>query len=88
MNFLLLFINAKFMLVQSLVVLCPLYVFVGLMGGGSYVNVLHGILKLESLDKTEKESAMSLSMVFNDTGIVLASFTAIILSNTVLKIKS
>ena len=76
------------MLVSSLYVLCPLYIFVGLMGGGSYVNVLHCILKLETLDKTEKESAMSLSMVFNDIGIVAASVIALVLNSSVLKIES
>ena len=55
--------------------MCPVVVWVGLMGGASYVNVLHGILDLETLDKTEKEMALSLSLLFNDTGILLASIS-------------
>jgi len=83
-----LFLNAKYMFVSSLFVLCPIYIFVGLMGGGSYVNVLHSILELETLDKTEKESAMSLSMVFIDIGIVAASIIALILNSSILKVES
>jgi battenin len=85
-NFILMMINSKYMLIESLWVLCPIFIFVGLMGGGSYVNVLHCILELETLDKTERESAMSLSLFFNDLGILNASILSIILSNSYLKI--
>ena len=68
--------------------MAPLTVVVGLMGGGSYVNVLHGILELETLDKSEKEMAISLSLLFNDTGILLASVVSIVLGNTILKVDS
>lgn len=79
------FINAKYMYVDSLYYMCPAIVWVGLMGGGSYVNVLHGILELETLDKTEKEMALSLSLLFNDTGIFLATVLSLVLSNTIFK---
>ena len=59
------FYNAYYFKVESLYVMCPLLVWVGLMGGGSYVNVLHGILELKTLKKSEKEMAMSLSLLFN-----------------------
>ena len=85
-NFIFMMLNAKYMLVESLWVVCPILVFVGLMGGGSYVNVLHCILELETLDKTERESAMSLSLFFNDLGILNASIVSIILSSTYLKV--
>lgn len=73
---------------KSLYIMAPLTVVVGLMGGGSYVNVLHGILELETLDKSEKEMAISLSLLFNDTGILLASVVSIVLGNTILKVDS
>lgn len=85
-NFILLFINAKYLIVDSVFVISPIVVWVGLMGGGSYVNVLHGIRELDTLDPTEKESAMSLSLLFNDSGILLAATLSIILSNTFLKV--
>jgi len=48
-NFIFLFVNAKYMFIESLYVLCPIYIWVGLMGGGSYVNVLHRLRELETL---------------------------------------
>ena len=57
------------------------------MGGGSYVNVLHGILELDTLDKSEKEMAISLSLLFNDSGILLATVTSIVLGNTILYVE-
>ena len=80
------FINAKYMYLESLYITCPVLVWVGLMGGGSYVNVLHGLLDLETLDKTEKEMALSLSLLFNDTGIFLAASLSLVLGNTILHV--
>lgn len=69
------------MYVENLLILCPLYIWVGLMGGGSYVNVIHGLLEKEDLALEEKESAISLSLMFNDIGILLASMLSILLDN-------
>ena len=66
--------------------MCPLYVFVGLMGGGAYVNVNHGILMLETVSWEEKEMAFSLSLLFNDTGIFLASVFSLVMQNTILNV--
>ena len=70
------------MIFESLWIMCPLFVWVGIMGGGSYVNVLHGILELKTLKKSEKEMALSLSLLFNDTGIILATVLSLILANS------
>jgi hypothetical protein len=35
--------------VDSLFVLCPLLIWVGFMGGASYVNVMHNLLDLKTL---------------------------------------
>ena len=42
-NFLVLFINCFFkqQAVKNLYILCPLFVWIGLMGGASYVNINH-----------------------------------------------
>ena len=40
-NFVFLFLNTKYMWVESLYILCPLLIWVGLMGGDAYVNVMH-----------------------------------------------
>jgi len=80
-NFMILLVNAKTMYVENLYVLCPIYFWVGLMGGGSYVNVVHGLLEKQDLAMDEKESAISLSLMFNDLGILLASILSLLLDN-------
>jgi hypothetical protein len=49
LNFVFLLFNAKMMMVESLLILCPLFVWVGLNGGGAYVNILHMMLQKEDL---------------------------------------
>ena len=72
------------MFTESLYVLCPLYIWVGLMGGGSYVNVLHRLRELDTLSSEERESAMSLALMFNDAGILVATILSLILGLTIL----
>ena len=72
------------MFIESLYVLCPTYIWVGLMGGGSYVNVLHRLRELDTLSQEERESAMSLALMFNDAGILVATIFSLILGLTVL----
>ena len=72
------------MFIESLYVLCPIYIWVGLMGGGSYVNVLHRLRELDTLSQEERESAMSLALMFNDAGILVATIFSLILGLTVL----
>jgi hypothetical protein len=48
------------------------------MGGGSYVNVMHNILGLDTLKKKEKEIALVLSLMFNYTGVLLAAIFTLI----------
>ena len=57
-NFVLCFLNAKYMFVENLKFLCPLYAWGGIIGGAIYVNVLHNILELKTLKKSEKEIAI------------------------------
>ena len=54
------------------------------MGGGSYVNVLHRLRELDTLSQEERESAMSLALMFNDAGILVATIFSLILGLTVL----
>lgn len=74
------FINAEYMLYESIYITGPVCIWVGFMGGASYVNVLNAILDLKTLDKTEKEMALSLTLLFNDTGILCASIASLILA--------
>ena len=54
-------------------------IWVGFMGGAAYVNVMHNLLDLPSLKKTEREVALVLCLMFNDTGVLLSAiFTQIV----------
>lgn len=58
-------------------------IFVGLMGGAAYVNAYYEIRESERLDVKQKELTMVMSTVFNDAGMLLASITALIMTNNV-----
>jgi hypothetical protein len=60
-------------------------IWVGLMGGSSYVNVMYNILESPNLPKNEKELALTLTTVCNDIGILLASLLSLLLANTAFK---
>lgn len=85
-NFAVLFVNAKLLFFDSIYAIGAMVFFAGLMGGASYVNVLHNIRELKTLNQSEKESAMSLTLLFNDTGILSAATFTLIVSNTFLKV--
>lgn len=79
------FLNTEYLVVDNLWALAPMFIWVGLMGGASYVNVMHNILELNTLKKTEKEAAIVLTLVFNDTGILFASIFTIVMDLTFFK---
>jgi hypothetical protein len=60
-------------------------VWVGLMGGTSYVNINYIILETPNLKRTEKELALTLNSIINDFGILSASLLALLLDNTAFK---
>lgn len=62
----------------------PFMVFVGLMGGSSFVNCYYLIYNEKRLSKSQKEVAINLATLFNDTGIVAAALLAIVVSNLVI----
>lgn len=70
------------MYVETLYALSPMFIWVGLMGGASYVNVMHNILELDILEKKEKEIAIVLSLMFNDTGVILSSIFTLVADQT------
>jgi hypothetical protein len=84
-NFFLLFLNAFFVYVKSVYILYIWFIWVGCMGGSSYVNVIYKIKNSPKLEKTERELAVMMLMVFNDVGIFSASVLALILSTTIWK---
>ena len=60
-----------------------LMIWVGLMAGGSYVNVMYNILESKELAKNEKELALTLTTVCNDIGILSASIVSLVFANTI-----
>ena len=60
-----------------------LMVWVGMMAGCSYVNVMYNILESPELAKNEKELALTLTTVCNDIGILLASLVSLLFANTI-----
>ena len=70
------------MYVSSIYVYFIHMVFVGLMGGASFVNVIFLLKNSPKLLKTEKELAMNLIGCFDDMGILLASISALVLTLT------
>ena len=83
--FMIWFLNAIYLFITNIYVLFAMMVFVGCMGGTSYVNVIYKIQRTEKLKRTEKELAMMILTVFNDVGILSASILALILSLTIFK---
>lgn len=59
-------------------------IFVGLMGGASYVNVNYLLLNNELIEKNEKELALNICSIFNDTGILLSSLSVLFIDNFIL----
>lgn len=57
-------------------------IWVGLMGGSSYVNVMYLIMKTDNLKDNEKELALTICTAANDIGILSASLLSLILNFT------
>ena len=60
-----------------------LMVWVGLMGGCSYVNVLYGILESTKIEKKDKEMAINIVSMCNNIGVLSAAATALVLEVTI-----
>ena len=60
-------------------------IWVGLIGGGSYVNVMYRMLESPELGRNEKELALTLTTVCDDIGILSASLLSLLLDNTAFK---
>eukprot|EP00826_Nyctotherus_ovalis_P029773 TRINITY_DN2361_c0_g1_i6.p1 TRINITY_DN2361_c0_g1~~TRINITY_DN2361_c0_g1_i6.p1 ORF type:complete len:328 (-),score=83.83 TRINITY_DN2361_c0_g1_i6:79-1062(-) len=70
-------------MVKNPYIMIILLFYVGLCGGGSYVNVMYCIISHDKLKFYEKELALNICTILNDTGVICASITALIMSNWV-----
>ena len=84
-NFVFFLMNTIFVFLPNFYVCFAFMVWVGLMGGGSYVNVMYQILESPDLAKNEKELALTMTTVCNDIGILTASLLSLLLANTAFK---
>ena len=84
-NWVLIFLNTQFLVCSSLAVLGPMFVWTGLMGGSCYVNVMHNLLKDESLEESEKQGSIIMSLVSNDLGVLMSALFTILVDNTLFK---
>ena len=84
-NFVLWLTNTVFLFIENFYILFAMMVFVGLMGGASYVNVMYQMLENPDLGRNEKELALYITTVCNDLGILTASLLSLLLDNTAFK---
>jgi len=84
-NFLFWLLNTIFLFLTNLYALFPLMIFVGLMGGASYVNVMYQMLESPKLSRNERELAVTVTSMCTDAAILTASVTSLILDNTAFK---
>ena len=57
--------------------------YVGLCGGGCYVNAMYCIISHKKLEFYEKELALNIISILDDMGVICASITALIMSNLI-----
>lgn len=74
------FTSAIWMYIDSYLLLLPILIIVGLLGGLSYVNTMFQILQSQTLEYSEKELAITLCTAASDIGILLAAITSLILN--------
>mmetsp|Transcript_26973 Transcript_26973/g.41103 ORF Transcript_26973/g.41103 Transcript_26973/m.41103 type:complete len:143 (-) Transcript_26973:10-438(-) len=82
LNFAILFTNTQSMAFKSLWVMCPAFLWVGLLAGAGFSNCIHQILTTDVLKETERESAISFACVTKDSGVFVATILSVILSHT------
>ena len=75
-------INSISLFCGNIYVLFVIMMFVGLMGGAQYVNVIYLIKCSDQLHKTDKELALNMTAMANDAGVLLASIMSLVLSVT------
>jgi CLN3 protein. len=67
----------------ALSIMCFLMIWVGLMGGTVYANVVYMIIEDEKIAQGEKEVSMNLLNIANFMGIILGALISMILVNTI-----
>ena len=78
-------LQARYKMIANVRLLFALMFFVGLLGGASYVNVFHQLLKRRQIPDGDREFTIQLAALFVPTlGITLAAILILVLDQTVL----
>jgi len=81
-------LQAKFLMLQGpgqVWILFGLMVYVGLLGGGSYVNIFYLVLNDPKIDSLDRELCVNITAIFINVGITLSSVFILVMDNTFLK---
>jgi|LauGreDrversion4_2_1035121.scaffolds.fasta_scaffold1178504_1 battenin len=81
-NFTFLFVECFYQFVTDFYILFGWLIFVGLMGGGSYVNCFYFLLEDKNIETVYRELSVNIATVFNDIGILSSSLTILLFKNT------
>lgn len=81
-----LFLNTYYLWITTIYFMIPFFIWVGLMGGATYVNVMFKLLSMEELSNEDKQSALVISLMFQETGKILSSCFVLLMSNTIFKV--
>lgn len=60
-------------------------VYVGLLGGGSYVNIFYLVLNDPKILASDRELCINITAIFVNVGITLSSAFILVMDNTFLK---
>lgn len=58
-------------------------IWVGLMGGASYVNCLYLVLESDTVEKKDKEVSINIMSICNNIGVLMATFASFTLGETI-----
>jgi len=81
-------LQAKYLMLQGpgeIWILFGLMVYVGLLGGGSYVNIFYLVLNDPRITSFDRELCINITAIFINVGITLSSAFILIMDNTFLK---
>lgn len=81
-NFVAIFILCFITYIENYYILFSWLIFVGLMGGGSYVNCFYFLLEDKRIETVYRELSVNIATVFNDIGILSSSLTILLFKNT------
>lgn len=69
----------------NIILLCVWMLWVGIMGGVVYANIVYMIINNKAISQTEKEISMNILNLFNFLGIILGSVLSFLLENVIMK---